>query len=328
MASRRDLVHSLQFAAQRVVSAMVLRRTDPREWPFRRLGGAGLGTLMLTVIALGGVGVYGMVFPGGKTSWRDGRSVIMDKRTGATYVYVDGTLHPASNFSSAALIVGSTVTTDTTDASLAGVPRGVTVGIDGAPASVPTPDEMVGAPWSLCSQQLPNQSGHLVPRTQLVVGRAPSGGRSPGEAALPVTDAADGTQYLIWHDTAYELTDPAVDRQALNLDDQTSVKVGAAWLSALPTGLPIGVTAPRGRGKASQAVPHAQVGNTLVVTQDGAQTYYLAEQTSILPITALQALIQQAAGYSQVSISAAAAAAAPKAKPADESVAPPATVPR
>jgi hypothetical protein len=74
-------------------------------------------------------------------------------------------------------------------------------------------------------------------------------------------------------------------------------------------------------------VPRAKVGNTLVVTQDGTPTYYLAGKSSIVPISPLQALIQQAAGYSEVPISAATAAVAPKASPADQSVAPPATVP-
>src|SRR5947208_14301668 len=133
MASRRDLIQSFQFAARRVVSAVVLRETDPREWPFRRLGGAGFGTLMVTVIMLAAVGIFGLILPGGKTSWKDGRTVIVVKETGAAYVYLDGKLHPVLNFASAALLVGSTAVTPTSRASLVGVPRGVVLGIEGAP---------------------------------------------------------------------------------------------------------------------------------------------------------------------------------------------------
>ena len=97
MASRRDLIQSFQFAARRVVSAVVMRQTDPVEWPNRRLGGAGFGALMVTVIALAAVGIYGMIVPGGKTSWKDGRSIIVVKETGAPYVYLEGKLHPVSN---------------------------------------------------------------------------------------------------------------------------------------------------------------------------------------------------------------------------------------
>jgi hypothetical protein len=121
MASRRDLVHSIQFASRRVVSAVVLREPDPAEWPNRRLGGAGFAGVMLTVIALAAVGVYGMVVKGGKTSWKDGRSIIVVSETGATYVYIENRLHPALNFTSAALLVGSTQVTKVSKASLAKV---------------------------------------------------------------------------------------------------------------------------------------------------------------------------------------------------------------
>jgi hypothetical protein len=93
MASRRDLVQSIQFASRRVVSAVVLREPDPPEWPNRRLGGAGFASLMVAVIAMAAVGVYGMVVHGGKTSWRDGRSIVVVAETGATYVYIESRLH-------------------------------------------------------------------------------------------------------------------------------------------------------------------------------------------------------------------------------------------
>ncbi len=159
MASRRDLIQGYQFAARRVVSAVVMRQTDPTEWPFRRLGGAGFGSLMVAVIALAAVGVYGMIVPGGKTSWKDGKTVIVEKETGASYVYVKGKLHPALNFTSAALIVGSNHVTSTAHASLVGVRRGVEVGISGAPDSVPPEDKLMLPPWSFCTEQVRDRTG-------------------------------------------------------------------------------------------------------------------------------------------------------------------------
>lgn len=295
MASRRDLIQGFQFAARRVVSAVVLRQTDPQEWPFRRLGGAGVGSVMLAVVALAAVGVYGMIFPGGRTSWRDGGSVIVDKRTGAAYVYLDGKLHPVRNFASAALLVGSTATTTTTASSLAQVPRGVEVGIDGAPATLPTSQDLVDPPWSLCSEQVPDASGTPVSRTRLVVGRSPGQGQRPGEKALLVTDTADRTQYLIWHDRRYLLADPGVDRTALGLDAQVEVRVGDAWLKALPAGEPIAPVRLPGSGGPSTAVPQARIGQLFAVaTQDQGSQYYLATADSLMPISSLQAQVQQA----------------------------------
>lgn len=329
MASRRDLVHGYQFAARRVVSAVVLRQTDPREWPFRRLGGAGVAGVMLTVLALAAVGIYGMVFPGGKTSWRDGRSVVVDKRTGASYVYLEGKLHPALNFTSAALLVGTTTVSTTVTDSIAAVPRGVEVGIGGAPASLPTPAQLVGAPWSLCTEQVPDESGTPVSRTRLVVGRAPGQGRRPGDEALLVTDTADGKQYLIWHDLRFLLADPAVDRVALNLDNQVAVPVGDAWLQALPAGQPLARLVLPGAGGPSSALPAARVGQLFAVsTQDRAVQYYLADSTSLIPVSPVQAQIQISGGTSATPLSPAEASAARKAQPpAATGSEPPATVP-
>src|SRR4051812_36395510 len=138
MASRRDLIQGYQFAARRVVSAVVMRQTDPTEWPFRRLGGAGFGSIMVAIIAMAAGGIYGLIVPGGKTSWQAGNTVIVVKETGASYVYIKGELHPTLNFTSAVLLAGSNQITSTSSKSLAGYKRGVELGIAGAPASLPT----------------------------------------------------------------------------------------------------------------------------------------------------------------------------------------------
>lgn len=326
VASRRDLIQSLQFAARRVVSAVVLRRTDPREWPFRRLGGAGVGSVMLAVVALGGVGVYGMVFPGGKTSWRDGRSVVVDSRSGASYVYVDGALHPVLNFASAALVVGSTAVTTTAPQSLAGVPRGGVVGIRDAPTALPTADELVTPPWALCSEQVADAGG-TVSRTRLVVGRDAGAGRLPGEAALLVTDTSDGTQHLVWRDHRYLLADKDVDRVALQLDGEVAVPVGHAWLTALPAGRPFTVLRPPGSGRPSQ-VPGATVGQLVkVVGDDRGTQYYVATATRLVPVTPVQAEIQRTADDKVLTLSPAAVAGRTEERAGSSDAAQPAQVP-
>src|SRR5262249_18924533 len=265
MASRRDLVESFQFAARRVVSAGVMRQTDPTEWPYRRLGGARVGAVMVTVIALAAVGIYGLISPGGKTSWRDGRTVIVVKETGAPYVYLDGKLHAVLNFSSAALLAGTTAVTSTAAASLMGVPRGVELGIPDAPTTLPRDSDLVLPPWSLCTQQVPDTAGNLVSRTRMVVGRGPRQGTATGEQALLVTDTADNQLYLVWHDLRFPLTDAAVDRVAMGLDNQVTVPVGDAWLKALPAGQPIGPLTVAGSGQPSNAVPGVTTGQVLEV---------------------------------------------------------------
>src|SRR5207244_1044365 len=106
MASRQDQLHSHQFTVQRVVSALVMRETDPERSPFRRTAGATLAGVLFAVLALAGVAVYGVFAPGGG-NWRDGSAVIVEKESGARYVYLGGALHPVPNFASALLVIGS-----------------------------------------------------------------------------------------------------------------------------------------------------------------------------------------------------------------------------
>ena len=111
MPSRRDQIQSYQFFMQRVISAFVTRDPDPAMTPFRRLGGAGVGSFMIAVLFLAAVGAYGLLFPGGSTSWKDGSTIIQEKETGSLYIYRDGELHPVINYASALLAMGSSVST-------------------------------------------------------------------------------------------------------------------------------------------------------------------------------------------------------------------------
>src|SRR5436305_3016071 len=113
MPSRQDQLHSHQFSVQRVVSALVMRDTDPVRSPFRRVAGATLAGILLAAVSLGAVAVYGVLLPGGGTEWRDGNAVIVERESGARYVFTGGVLHPVPNYTSALLIIGSPARTVT-----------------------------------------------------------------------------------------------------------------------------------------------------------------------------------------------------------------------
>lgn len=328
MASRRDLIQGYQFAARRVVSAVVMRQTDPTEWPFRRLGGAGFGSIMVAVIALAAVGIYGMVSPGGNTTWTDGKSVIVEKETGASYAYVKGKLHPALNFTSAALVVGANTVTSVSHASLVGKRRGVEVGIVGAPGSLPPTDKITMPPWTFCTEQAADKTGRMVSRSALVVGRSPGQGDRPNQKALLVTDTKDGTEYMIWHDQRYLITDTNAVGVALRLDNEANVPVADAWVKALPEGKDLGPVPTSGTtGKAG--VANLKVGQVVQVqgTDKGSQ-YYLVDATQLIPLTELQAQIQQAKTGQMTQMTVGDAASAPKGSaPGSGKEDPPATRP-
>ncbi len=133
MASRSDQLHSHQFMLQRAVGALAMRDPDPVSSPMRRIGGALFASVMIAVLAVAAVGVYGVLRPGTGNAWRDGRAMIIEKETGARYVFRDNVLYPVLNYTSAVLILGTSDPVTVSRSALEGVPRGTPMGIPGAP---------------------------------------------------------------------------------------------------------------------------------------------------------------------------------------------------
>lgn len=306
MASRRDQLQSYQFLVQRVVSALVLREADPAQTPFRRLAGATMVSVMVGVISLAGIGVFGIIRPSGKQSWRSGDRVIVERETGATFYFRrnqrdpsdPGVLHPMANFASAAIVVGTSKTVLVSQNSLADVARGRMLGIPGAPDALPPVKRLLPAPWVLCSVKEDNLSGQLEDRTILLLtGGPPPGGTALGDAGLLVTDAATGKLWFVYDGLKHEVVDDTTAvRTALRR--QNSTEADGAWLEGLPTGLDLGPSRLEGRGALSAAVPRAgaRVGQVFrSETESGGRTYYVATRSALRPVTELQAEILVAA---------------------------------
>jgi type VII secretion protein EccB len=296
MASRRDLFQSYQFSVQRVVSGLVLRETDPAQSPLRRMGGAVFAGVMITVLSLAVVGVIGVISPGGNTSWQDAGAVIVEKETGARFVWLqdsdgDFALHPVTNFASAALLTGTTQTVDVSRASLADAPRGPRLGLVDAPDSLPPAQDTLGAPWTLCSLPVETRSGEEVPSTALVIGEGPSRGAGVGDRAVLVRDAARGTLHMVVGGYQYPIPVEAPVLEGLTLRQEPVLSVGTAWLSALPAGRDLAPAPVAGRGVPSAAVPAAVVGQVRVVQSPQGEQYYQVGPAQLLEITRVQALL-------------------------------------
>ncbi len=299
MTSRRDQLQAYQFLVQRSVSALVTRETDPLQPPFRRSTGALVGGIVLAVLALAGFGVYGLIVPGGSTSWRTQSAVIVEKETGTRYVYLDGQLHPVTNYVSALLVLGQhSPTLSVSSSSLAGVPRGPLLGIPDAPDALPGPNQLRTGSWSLCSAPATDASGSPIQQSVLLAGASPAGGTGLTDRALLVQLAATGDRYLIWHGYRHHIDDYGSVGTGLALTNQPWATVDQAWLDVLPAGAPLGPIAVPQAGTPSTAVPgrgDIRVGMLLVVnTIDGAHQYYLAGPAALQPITEAQYDIQRA----------------------------------
>lgn len=298
MASKRDQFQSYQFVVRRVVSSLVLHETDPPQPPLRRMAGAGFGSVMIAVVVLAIAGVIGVFKPSAKADWKAGNHIIVEKPSGARYLWMPDPdtgvhyLYPITNFSSAVLLAGSSQTTSASTRELLGAPRGPRLGILDAPDAIPTTDHLLGTPWTLCSLPARTISGEEVPNTALVVGRGRSRGVAIEQSAILVRDIERRTLYFVWHGHEYPIVDEGAVLEGLTLRGQPQVRVGTAWLSALPAGKPLMVPAVPDRGERTEVLPGgATVGEVRVVRSAGGTQYYLMEDQRIRAITPLQAAI-------------------------------------
>ncbi|MEU8312727.1 MULTISPECIES: type VII secretion protein EccB [unclassified Micromonospora] len=301
MASRQDQLHSYQFTVQRAVAALVMRETDPPRSPFRRLAGAGLASMLVAAIALGGTALYGL-FTGGGDSWRETGAVIVEKESGARFVYRDDRLHPVLNYASALLIIGAERprTVLVGRRAIDGVPRGLPLGIADAPDSLPAPDRLVRDAWTLCSvtgdeagrgEAGRPAAGRGEARSVLLIGRAATGGRALGDQGLLVRHP-DGGLHLLWHDRRYLLRDTDRVLAALAATRERAVPIAAALLNTLPAGADLAPPPVGELGAPSERVTGATVGDVyLVRNSGGGRQYAVAQRGGLAGITELQAAL-------------------------------------
>ncbi|MFI5925705.1 type VII secretion protein EccB [Micromonospora sp. NPDC051543] len=285
MPSRQDQLHSYQFSVQRAVAALVMRETDPAQSPFRRLAGAGLASVLVAVIGLGGAALYGL-FAGGGKGWRDPGAVIVEKESGARFVYREEKLHPVLNYASALLIVGAdrAKTVLVSRRSIDGVPRGLPLGIADAPDSLPAPGRLAKSPWTVCSTTADADS-----RSALLIGVDPDGGRPLGDEALLLRHP-DGDLHLVWHQRRYLIRDPNRVLAALATTRTRAVPVAPALLNALPAGVDLAPPQLPGEGRPAARVPGATIGQVyLVRNSGGGRQYAVALDDGLAGITELQA---------------------------------------
>ena len=297
MASKRDQLQSYQFLVQRMVSALVIRETDPEQTPFRRARATGIGSIALALLVIAGFWVFGLIVPGGNKAWKDGDVVVVEKETGTRFVYLDGRLHPTMNFTSALLAIGDNVKTKSVSRkSIAGVPRGPRIGIPDAPDSLPDRKRLLSGSWSLCSQPATDEAGAPTTESVLMVGQQPPGGRPAGDAAMMVEVGRGGDQYLIWRGYRHRIQRADTAVVALAVGAQPWATVGPTFVDTLPAGDPIAPIRSADTGKRSRAIPgrNALVGQLYVVQGTGGGTqHYLAEIDALRPISALQFDVQR-----------------------------------
>jgi type VII secretion protein EccB len=292
MPTRRDQLHAYQFMMQRVTSALIVHETDPEQTPLRRGVGAVFAGVMVAVLVAAGFGVYGVFTGVGGTAWQADGAIVIERETGATFVYRGGALQPVLNYASARLVSGSQNPGPHRVAGkdLADLPRRPTVGIVGAPSSLPPSTRVAGVPWTLCSVPGQDSAGAATTTTTLLVGRDVPGGAALGQRGLLARDPVANEEFLIWRDHRYRITEDTIVRSVFGTQASV-VDVGAAWLNGLPAGADIRPIAVGGRGTASSLLPGRRVGDIVYYPLRGGQQYYLVRADGLLPLTEFQVRI-------------------------------------
>jgi type VII secretion protein EccB len=239
--TRRDQLHAYRFMTRRAMSALVTGEPDTVEPPMRRLVVTTIGGVLIAVVIVAAFGIIGFLRPGSGDDWKADGTIVVERETGARFLIIGGDLHPVLNYSSAVLASDASSAVETKLVSrdkLSEVDRGETIGIPGLPDSVPDVEDLDAGPVVVCSQGV--ASGPRV-SSEVTVSIGSSTAPSPigdDEGLFVESAPAEGQaveRYLVWRGERHRITEAV--RNAITFDD-SPVRVGRAFLSALPEGTP------------------------------------------------------------------------------------------
>ncbi|MEU5846087.1 type VII secretion protein EccB [Saccharopolyspora shandongensis] len=315
MQTQRDHVHAYQFLMGRMSSALVLGDAASAEVPARRAAvGVYIGIVLAVLIAIG-FGIYGLLVPGGNTSWQAKGAIVVEKETGTRYVNLNGVLHPALNLASAKLLQGpgSKVTLLSRE-SIADAPRGEPVGLPDAPQVLPEPQDLVGASWLVC---LPGSDTGATPaEDQLGLNFDPGvpNAMLPPDRYLLVA-SPDGAQYVLWGGFKFRVGAPTVP-VALGMAAVRPVPAPQMWLDALPNGPVLAPAEIDGTGTPGRSIG----GTTYQVGQlfeqkaaNGEVQRFVLRRDGLAPVNGTEFMLRVAAtSHDPVRIEAAVLASAPR----------------
>jgi hypothetical protein len=288
VATKKDLVEAHAFSRRRLVTAFVSGAPGGREVEPVRPGRVLIGGVALSVLLLAGAAIAGFLLGRPPAQWLDEGSFIISKDTGEQYVVLRGgddpLLQRVPNFVSAQLLLERADLTPFTvrDKYIRTVQLGEDLGIDSAPAGLPSAGELVDDGWTACTgdglgikvavQQEPTvedlaASAFLVShgKQEWLIATAPAEGTTPGRA--------------------YRFPMPRDETSASTIADRLGFGASAAevdddWLNLFPRGDALEKDA-FGVDRPGDPVPYGDSGTDLSQFRIGdlllssAGTYYL-----------------------------------------------------
>ncbi|WP_435296749.1 type VII secretion protein EccB [Streptomyces sp. YPW6] len=307
MQSKRDQVQAHGFMMGRLSSGLLMADPDAPESPLGRTTRGVVFGLLVTVLIGAGTTVYGLLRPGGNDTWRKGEHLVVNRDTGARYLWTgtDGVLHPVRNYASARLIGGADLeAVDVSTASLRDVPVGTPAGIPGAPDTLAAPDRLDAGAWHMCvtgpDGALPSTSvgaadaGVDRPGATTVVAGAPLESQDVGADRGVLVRGPDRTEYLVWRGSRLPLDRASDARNALGYGSERAMPVSAAFLDALAPGPALKPPEVPGSGEKGPVIggEPSTVGQLFEVSvPGGGSTYHLLREDGLVPLSGLEAAL-------------------------------------
>ena len=240
MATKKDLVEAHAFSRRRLVTAFVSGAPGGREVEPVRPGRVLIGGVALSVLLLAGAAIAGFLLGRPPAQWLDEGSFIISKDTGEQYVVLRGgddpLLQRVPNYVSAQLLLEEAELTPFTvrDKYIRTVQLGEDLGIDSAPAGLPSADELVDDGWTACTadgvgikvavQQEPSvedltASAFLVShgKQEWLIATAPAVGATQGRAYRFPMPADRTSASTVGNKLGFGATPTEVDADWLNL---------------------------------------------------------------------------------------------------------------
>ena len=318
MQTHKDQVDAYQFMMQRMSAALLLGDPSIIEPPTRRGRNAMVAGTAVAVLVAVGFGLYGLFVPGGNKAYAEPGSIVVEKESGSRFVFVGGALRPTPNLASAMLIQGErSKVTLVSRASLADVPRGPRIGVDGLPDAVPSGRDLLYGGWLLCPVAAGNAS-------------APGLGVNfdPSVHAVPVPPdryvavrTQDGRVYLLLRGAKHFVPETSTVA-TLGLTAEDLPVVATTMLDLVPNGPQIAAADIPGSGRPGPIVAGSdrRVGDLFVhLAGNGTERYFVLLDQGLAPLSATEfALLAAGQGASVSEVDAASVLSATKAR--DESL--------
>ncbi len=285
--SRKEQLQAYRFMQRRVRTALLDPDPDTANRPLARIGIGTYAGITVALLLLAVAGIVGIARPARSSAWKAPGAYILDRSTGARFVYLDGLLRPVFNDTSARLLLdgGLHVVTVGHD-SLAGVRHGDPVGIPGAPDLLPDGSHLAGATWSACVTGTTTSGTTL--RIQPGVAAT---GTDHGTAHGLLLTTSRSQAALIWNEHVYPLA--ARWLPALGYSTSQALPVPADVLAAFPQGPRIDTPLPAHLGKPGPTLrdkTRTRIGEVLTDTFTR-KLRYLVTPTGLSQLTPLQAEI-------------------------------------